>query len=155
MILAAMSLSACGFSNGSDAPTDLREATLTYQVLDAFAGGTVQAIQSQEAQATLQASLPSPTFTPGPPTPTPTPTNTSTPVVPIIEVSIDTNCRSGPGKEYDMVGALLVGETTEILAASSVPNYWIVDNPVYPGHECWLWARFATVSGDTSQLPVR
>jgi len=130
------------------------DVTQTYQALDAIAAGTVQAIQSQEAQATLQASLPSPTFTPGPPTLTPPPTHTPTPVVPTIEVSIDTNCRSGPGKVYDMIGALLVGETTEILALGSVPNYWVVDNPDYPGHECWLWGQYATVSGDTSHLPI-
>ncbi len=129
--------------------------TQTYQALDAIAGATVQAIRSQEAQATIQASIPSPTFTPGPPTLTPTPPHTSTPVVPTIVVSVDTNCRSGPGKVYDMLGALLVGETTEILARGSVPNYWVVDNPNYPGHECWLWGKYATVSGDTHHLPIR
>ncbi len=151
LILVLIALPACTLSEGMDPEV----VTQTYQALDAIAEATVQAIQSQEAQATVQASIPSPTFTPGPPTSTPTPTYTPTPTVPIIEVSLDTNCRLGPGKVYDMVGALLVGETTEILARGSVLNYWVVDNPDYPGHECWLWGKYATVSGDTSHLPIR
>ena len=35
-----------------------------------------------------------------------------------------------------------------------MPNYWIVNNPDRPG-ECWLWGQYASVSGDTSSLPVR
>ena len=146
---------ACTLPQGTGDGADSLVVTQTYQALDAVAGATIQAIQAQDAQATLQASIPSPTFTPGPPTLTPTPTQTSTPLVPTIEVSLDTNCRSGPGKVYGMLGALLVGETTEILARSSVPNYWVVDNPDYPGNECWLWGQYAAVSGDTSHLPIR
>ena len=151
LILVLIILSACSLADGADD----KVATQTYQALDAIAEATVQAIQSQEAQATVQASTPSLTFAPGPATLTPTPIYTSTPAVPIIEVSLDTNCRLGPGKVYDMVGALLVGETTEILARGSILNYWVVDNPDYPGHECWLWGKYATVSGDTSHLPIR
>ena len=155
LVLVLIALSACTLPDGAGAGVDLMVVTQTYQALDAIAEATVQAIQSQEAQETVQASIPSPTFTPGPPTLTTTPTHTSTPKVPTIKVSLDTNCRSGPGKVYDMIGALLVGETTEILARGSVPNYWVVDNPDYPGHECWLWGKYATVSGDTSHLPIR
>jgi len=155
LILVLIAISACTLPDGTSQGVDPMMATQTYQVLDAIAEATVQSIQSQEAQATVQASNPSPTFLPGPPTLTPTPTQTPTPTVPTIKVSLDTNCRSGPGKVYDMIGALLVGETTEILARGSVPNYWVVDNPDYPRHECWLWGKYATVSGDTSHLPIR
>jgi hypothetical protein len=151
LILVLMALPACTLSEGMDP----KVVTQTYQALDAIAEATIQAIQSQEASATEQASIASPTFIPGPPPLTSTPILTPTPMAPIIEVSLDTNCRLGPGKVYEMVGALLVGETTEILARGSVLNYWVVDNPDYPGHECWLWGKFATVSGDTSQLPIR
>ena len=155
LILVLIALSACTLPDGTGDGADPMMVTQTYQALDAIAEATVQAIQSQEAQETMKASIPSPTFTPGPPTLTPTPTHTSTPMVPTIIVSLDTNCRSGPGKVYDMIGALMVGETTEILARGSVPNYWVVDNPDYPGHECWLWGKYATVSGDTRHLPIR
>ncbi len=155
LILVLIALSACILPDGTGEGVDPMVITQTYQALDAIAEATVQAIQSQEAQATMKASIPSPTFTPGPPTLTPTPTQPSTPTAPTIKVSLDTNCRSGPGKVYDMIGALLVGETTEILARGSVPDYWVVDNPDYPGHECWLWGKYATVSGDTRHLPIR
>jgi hypothetical protein len=151
LILVLITFSACTLSDGADSMV----ATQTYQALDDIAEATVHAIQSQEAQATVQASTPSLTLAPGPATLTPTPIYTPTPTVPMIEVSLDTNCRVGPGKVYDMVGALLVGETTEILARGSILNYWVVDNPDYPGHECWLWGKYATVSGDTSHLPIR
>jgi hypothetical protein len=72
----------------------------------------------------------------------------------MVIVSRATNCRFGPGTIYDLLGVLLVGETTEVTARSSAPNYWIVNNPDRAG-ECWLWAQYATVSGDTSVLPLR
>jgi len=136
MIIVLINLSACTLSDGAEP----RAATQTYQALDAIAEATVQAIQSQEAQATVQASTPSLRSAPGPATLTPTPIYSPTPAVPIIEVSLDSNCRTGPGKVYDR---------------GSVLNYWVVDNPDYPGHECWLWGKYATVSGDTSHLPIR
>src|SRR5512143_3628236 len=51
------------------------------------------------------------TFTPIPPSFTPTATSspfvifTVTPILPMISVSVPTNCRLGPGKAYEMVGA--------------------------------------------------
>ena len=151
LIIVLITISACTLSDGADPLV----ATQTSQALDAIAEATVHAIQSQEAQETVQASTPSLTSALGLATTTPTPIYSPTPAVPMIEVSLDSNCRLGPGKVYDMVGALLVGETTEILARGSVLNYWVVDNPDYPGHECWLWGKYATVSGDTSNLPIR
>jgi hypothetical protein len=75
------------------------------------------------------------TFTPVPPTPTPTETSTPsptltatpfftpTPVVPLISVSVPTNCRVGPGKVYRMVGALLVGESAQIYGIDPAGQY--------------------------------
>ena len=33
-------------------------------------------------------------------------------------------------------------------------NYWIIDVPGYPGTLCWLSGQYATVSGDTIDLPA-
>src|SRR5688572_18487793 len=72
--------------------------------------------------ATVVSPTPWPTFTPVPPlatftpsaspsaTSSPTATATSTSLTPSISVSVPTNCRTGPGKVYDRVGARLVGE---------------------------------------------
>jgi uncharacterized protein YgiM (DUF1202 family) len=88
------------------------------------------------------------TFTPGLPTLTPTetltptPVFTSTPLIPQISVSEPTNCRVGPGKVYDRVGALLVGEVAEVVGRDPVGNYWYIRNPDSNGY-CWLWGEYA------------
>lgn len=108
------------------------------------------------ATFTLPPSL-TPTFTPTlTPTSTlsPTPTVTWTPLAPMIRVSVPTNCRLGPGKIYDMVGALLVGEVVQAYARDPGGNYWYIHNPDDPAHFCWVWGEYATVTGLTLALPV-
>ncbi|MGM0375109.1 MAG: tail fiber domain-containing protein [Chloroflexota bacterium] len=89
------------------------------------------------------------------PTPslTPTITLTSTPKVPKASVSINTNCRAGPGKNYKKLGVVTVGEKTEIVGIGSTGHYYIVVNPDNPSGVCWLWDKYVTVHGNTSQLP--
>lgn len=94
----------------------------------------------------------SPQFTPVAPA-SPPPTLTPTPV-PMVSVSTDTNCRSGPGKAYDVVGALLVGQTAKVVGQDGYGVNWIIDNPSVAGGTCWLYGQYATVTGDTKTLPV-
>jgi hypothetical protein len=84
------------------------------------------------------------------PPPTQTPVRISD--RPMVSVSYKTNCRTGPGIGYTRVGGLLVGQQAEIVGVSEDGEYWVIKNPLRPG-ECWLWGRYATVSGDTSGLP--
>jgi hypothetical protein len=70
-----------------------------------------------------------------------------------ISVSVDTNCRRGPGQVYDYIGGLMVGETTEVIAKDPTGRYWYISNPDGPGF-CWVWTEYATITGDTSLLPV-
>jgi hypothetical protein len=84
-------------------------------------------------------------------TETPTVTLTPTSGAATVTVSADTNCRSGPGKEYDNLGALLKNETAEIVGKNTVTKYWIIKNPDRDG-TCWLWDRYATVSGNTDAV---
>lgn len=117
------------------------------------AASTVVAGLTQTAEA---APLP-PTRTPTPsPTVSPTPTimPTPTPSTPMVSVSVNTNCRTGPGDAYDRVGALLVGETAEVLARDPYGQFWYIPNPDRPGSKCWVWGQYATVSGETASLPV-
>jgi hypothetical protein len=103
---------------------------------------------------------PAPTLTPEVPTFTPTatlsptPVFTSTPVIPQISVSEPTNCRVGPGRVYDRVGALLVGEVAEVVGRDPVGNYWYIRNPRDSNGFCWLWGEYATVTGNINVLPV-
>ena len=86
----------------------------------------------------------------------PTPTASLTPTGttssgPKISVSVGTNCRTGPGKVYDFIGELKVGENAEVVGKNTSYNYWVIKNPDANGN-CWLWGEYATVIGDTSNL---
>jgi hypothetical protein len=94
------------------------------------------------------------------PTATPTVTETATPFytftppIPLISVSVATNCRSGPGKVYDYRGALLVGKTVEVFGRDPSGNYWFIRDPDGEGDFCWVWGKYATISGNVSNLPL-
>jgi hypothetical protein len=104
------------------------------------------------ASATLSAPIAG-TFTPLP-TLSPTLSYTATSSVPLISVSVDTNCRLGTGKAYDRVGGLLVGETAEVVAKDPTGEYWYIRDPESPTGFCWVWGYYATVVGNTSAIPV-
>ena len=95
-----------------------------------------------------------PTFPLDTPTITFTPTITPTlpPPVPMVSVSVDTNCRTGPGVVYDYLTGLLVGEKAEVVGkyTSVSPTYWVIKKGSIT---CWLYGQYATVEGDTSGLP--
>ena len=128
-----------------------------------FIAQTMTAAARQTLPATFTASptgTSTNTFTPHPPTPSATITQTApviftpTITVPRISVSVATNCREGPGRAYGIEGALLVGETAEVLAKDPTGNYWFIRNPD-PGAEfCWVWGNYATLTGNFSALPV-
>lgn len=94
-----------------------------------------------------------PTLTPTE-TLTPTPVFTSTPLVPLISVSVATNCRIGPGRQYDRVGALLIGEVAEVYGRDPTGAYWYIRNPDSGPEFCWLWGEYATLVGNIGVLPV-
>jgi hypothetical protein len=138
--------------------------------ISTFAAQTVIADLTQNIpQATLSATFEATstsTFTPEPPTFTPTetltptstltatPSLTFTPLVPLISVSVPTNCRNGPGKVYDMVGALLVGVVAEVYGRDPTNNYWYIRNPDWGDEYCWVWGEYATLTGPVLLLPV-
>jgi uncharacterized protein YgiM (DUF1202 family) len=114
------------------------DATLTFVALTQAALGQNQPPTQPESTATI--------------TMTPTITPTGTPSIPMVSVSLDTNCRTGPGVVYDYLTALLVGEKAEVVGKYTTvsPNYWIIKKGSYT---CWLWGKYATVEGDISKLP--
>ena len=149
--------SACFLPGSSVIPLGPKEQTSAAETVVAAV------VQTQLVQLTIESSLPV-VATPQPeeastqtlePTATITltlePSLTPTPPKPMISVSQNTNCRKGNAKNYDYVGALVIGEQAEILARDS-GNYWYVRLP--SGTMCWLWGQYGTITGDTSQLPV-
>jgi hypothetical protein len=85
---------------------------------------------------------------------TPSPVFTATPIVPQVSVSLATNCRVGPGKVYDRVGALLIGQVAEVIGRDTTGNYWYIRNPNQSNGFCWLWGEYATVTGNFAALPM-
>ena len=90
-------------------------------------------------------------------TPTPELTATITPTAtigaPLVTVSQTSQCRTGPSPAFEILGELLVGEIGEVVGLGQDVDGVIINNPDAAG-TCWLWLQFATLVGDTSQLPV-
>ncbi len=118
--------------------------------------GTVEVQVAMTIEALERSTLAATTETP-PPSPTAAPSATASPSLtpqPLtIEVSVNTNCRSGPAANYDYRGVLLAGEFAVVVASSSVQSYWYIENPDVPGEHCWLWDEYATLQGDPAGLP--
>lgn len=128
-------LSACNLPSGQTTETATPDLALT---LTALAGGQgADTPAAPQDTATLEF--------------TSTPELTVTPSVPTVSVSVNTNCRTGPGTQYDLIGALTVGQTAEVVGKNSSTNYWIIKNPNSSG-TCWLWGQYATVVGNTAGL---
>ncbi len=131
---------ACTLPTAISTPTPVIgiDATFTSIALTQFALQTPSAPQQSTA-------LPSATLLP-------TLASTVAPSVPMVTVSVDTNCRTGPGANFDYLSALLVGEQAEVVGryTSANPGYWIIKKDTVT---CWLWGKYATVEGDTSGLP--
>ncbi len=151
-----LSVLACSLPTVTPAPpaAQVEGPALTITALAA----TIQAQQNQPSPLPPQVITATQVPTGLPPLPTetatlePTPTLTLTPSVPVVIVSLDTNCRSGPGKDFNELGALLVGESAEVVGRNTPNNYWIIKNPDARG-TCWLWGQYATVSGNLAAIP--
>ncbi|MCB2202828.1 hypothetical protein KQH56_02360 [bacterium] len=159
-ILAAGLIQACslpGWGGGSGITAEELQFTqiaMTVIALQQDDGGVetgddvdapVQSMDEPAVATNTQTLIPSMTLTP-------TITQTPTLDTPVVTVSVDTNCRTGPGKVYDYIGALLNGESAEVVGVSMDGQYWIIKNPDQNG-ECWLWGNYASVMGSTDGLP--
>jgi len=122
------------------------------QTMIAGATQTAWGISPVELMDTPTATF-TPVFTPTE-TLTPSPVFTFTPIVPQVSVSVATNCRVGPSKVYDRVGALLVGQVSEVVGRATTGNYWYIRNPNQSGGFCWLWGEYATLTGNFATLPM-
>lgn len=76
-------------------------------------------------------------------------TGTITPTysVPMITVQEPTNCRTGPGQDYDIVFTYLEGKQLEITGRYEPGDFWLVKSPESPGGTCWMWGGFVEVTG--------
>lgn len=80
------------------------------------------------------------------------PTITPTYSTPMLTVSEQTNCRSGPGQNYEILTVVFPGQQAEILGYYPPLNYWLIKTAV--GQTCWLWGEHATTTGSYWVVPT-
>jgi len=140
-------------------------STMTSQALD-----TQRTKGAEAALSPTETSAPTNTALPDTPTPEPslTPAEAATDETPAaedqppppltggpsVQVSVDTNCRSGPGKSYTWLGGLMVGESALLVGKDPSGQYWYINNPDQEGKYCWIWRKYASTIGNTAPLPV-
>jgi len=72
---------------------------------------------------------------------------------PMLSVSQATNCRVGPGDEYEQVASLDTDVKVKITGWDGYGYFYTIENP-NGGDDCWVWAEYATIEGDTSDLQL-
>ena len=72
----------------------------------------------------------------------------------MVSVSVDTDCRLGPGDAYEYVGSLLVGDEAEVMARSDDGMFFYIQLPNVPLDDCWIWAQYAQVQGELREVAV-
>ncbi len=154
LLAASLACNLPSFGSQPEAEVDLLQTsvagTLVAQLTQtAAAGPTTAAPIPTEAPASSPEPLASASATQ-----TATQTLTPTPAVPLVSVTVNTNCRAGPGVVYDYLGALLVGESAEIVGRDPSGNYWFIQNPDRAGEFCWLWGEYAQPVGNFASLPI-
>lgn len=74
-------------------------------------------------------------------------TQTPTYSVPMLTVREQTNCRAGPGQDYEILFTYLPGKELEIVGRYDADNYWLVKSAESPTGSCWLWGEFVELTG--------
>lgn len=69
---------------------------------------------------------------------------------PLISVDDVTNCRTGPGTNFERVTQISPGEQIKIIGVFET-NYWIVSTSA---GVCWVSAEFATPMGSVQAVPT-
>jgi uncharacterized protein YraI len=77
---------------------------------------------------------------------------TSTPASSQLVITVEdvTNCRTGPGTNYERVIQILPGQQVQVIGVYP-PNYWIVSTSA---GSCWVSADFATPMGNVQTVPT-
>ena len=143
MICLALVLAACNLPQRST-PTPV--ARIDQSLVGTIAAMTLDSMVTPYTQT--------PTITPTVVvTATQTPTITPTYATPFLLFNGNTNCRKGPGTEYDVATVLRTGAKVEIVGKLEKTNYWLVKKP--GGAEtCWVADDFAQSSGSIQMLPT-
>ena len=139
VLILVLAMLACNLPSNNTQSTNNSSAPTSQPVDLSFALTlAVETIQAATQQA--QSGIPTPTVPPPATAPT-------------VAVSSATNCRTGPGVDYDLIMTLQPGISAEIIGKYTPANYWIITYPGGGGNSCWLWGQYAAITGDTDGLP--
>jgi hypothetical protein len=118
------------------------------------AAQTLEVIFTPPATGTVEQSGSSNTNTPAvTPTKVGAATRTPTYSVPMLTVRESTNCRTGPGQDYEVIFTYLSGKELEIIGRYDQDNYWLVKSDQSSTGSCWLWGEFVEVTGSYWAVP--
>ena len=156
-------LSGCNLPTAQTAGTPDLDATVAARVNIEKAAQTMvaQTMGANSTGATLTNTIeaePEITFTPSLTstiTLTPTITLTSTPEGVFVTVSQDTYCRfGGPYSAFKILDTVRAGQKVEVLARNPENDSYFVKSPNNPSVTCWLYGKYATLTGNTTGLAV-
>src|SRR5215212_7600012 len=82
------------------------------------------------------------------------PTITPTYSTPMLTVLEQTNCREGPGQDYQVLFTYLAKKQLEIAGRYDPTNYWLVKSPDTKSGTCWLWGEYVELSGSYWVVPT-
>ena len=72
----------------------------------------------------------------------------------VVQVSVTTNCRTGPGVNYPRLSPLQAGKEAELIGRDASWTYWVIKDPGRTGQNCWLWGYYASTTGNLKALKV-
>lgn len=137
LFLGTLALQACSPDNAAAVATSVAATLQISQLETAAAGGGQASGGAQDSDQSAGSAAVDEV-----PTATATITPTATQGVPMVSVSQNTNCRSGPRIDYTYVTVINAGEEVEVLKTFPNANYVVVRNPNGSG-DCWLWLQYA------------
>lgn len=132
LLILSLALSACNMPNSGATSPDV---------------ATAAAMTVQAAIENNQTPLASPTAASGSEADAAMPNSDEKPFASFEDV---TNCRTGPGVNYERITQIQPGFSVEIVGYFP-PNYWVVSTDA---GECWVAGEFVTPAGNVSVVPV-
>ena len=156
LLVFSLLLTSCNLPTKNDETSDsMMQTAIALNVALTQVASTLTAM----SPVTTQPAQPTATLTAAP-LDSPTVTNTPEPMLTPTEAGVwltlneNTNCRSGPGSMYELLGTISAGERVQAAARNPYDDYYYVRYQTAYSEYCWLWSRYSTLSGEINILPV-
>jgi hypothetical protein len=75
----------------------------------------------------------------------------STPMITVLE---QTNCREGPGQDYQVLFTYVAKKKLEIIGRYDPTNFWLVKAPESKTGVCWMWGQYVKAEGSYWMVPT-